>query len=102
MTDNDIGADHRGTELVFGLVSPLGTPLDPVEDALRASLTKHGYTTSPAVRISRLLEQRGNVIGRPEETREALMDEGTRLREARGGDYLAKLAVATIHTWRRS
>lgn len=102
MTDHETRAVHRGTELVFGLVSPLGTPLDPVEDALRDSLSKHGYTTSPAVRISRLLAQRGNVTGRPEATREALMDEGTRLREAGGGDYLAKLAVATIHTWRTS
>lgn len=102
MTHHDLATDHRGTELVFALVSPLGTPLDPVEHALRSSLTKHGYSTSPVVRLSQLLAQHANVTGRPEKIREALMDEGTRLREARGGDYLAKLAVATIHTWRRS
>lgn len=101
MADNEIGS-HRGTELVFGLVSPLGARLDPIENALRSRLTEHGYSTSPTVRISSLLAQLGNVTGRPEEVREALMDAGTRVRERRGGDYLAKLAVATIHAWRTS
>jgi deoxycytidylate deaminase len=101
MSDDYMREELRGAELVFGLVSPLGTPLDPIEEALQESLRLHGYAASPTIRISALLAQRCKVEGgRPEERREALMEEGSRLRDVEGDDCLARLAVAAVHAWR--
>ncbi len=102
MSHQHAEADLRGAELVFGLVSPIGTPLDPIEGALRERLAGHGYEASPTIRISDLLAERESLArDRPEEVQEALMEDGNRLRKEQGDDYLAKLAVAAVHAWRR-
>lgn len=96
-----MGSELRGAELVFGLVAPLGTPLDPIESALRESLASHGYETAPTIRISALLAQDVELSERPEVRRQRLMEVGNQLRASRGGDHLAKLAIAAAHAWRR-
>lgn len=89
-------------ELVLAFVSPLGTPLDLVQDALARALDEHDYKIKALVRISELLgEMEVAPHGeRPEERQERLMDAGNRLRRRHGGDYLALMAIAHINATR--
>jgi deoxycytidylate deaminase len=101
MNGGAMEGNSHGEELVFALVGPLGTPLDRVDAAVRKSVERHGYTVSPTVRLSRLLEQSHDCSAlRPEERRKRLMELGTAERQRHGNDWLAKTAVATIHAWR--
>lgn len=95
-------ADLRNSEMVFGIVSPLGTPLDLIEAALTQRLALHGYRMGLTVRISSLLAERERLDPslRPEARQEQLMDAGNRLRAEFGGGYLATLAVAATYAWR--
>lgn len=92
----------RRAELVFGLVSPLGAPLDDVEKVLREQLDKHGYRVPPTVRLSKLLDDRQFLPAalRPEIRQERLMKIGNRLRDEHGDDILALIAAATIRAQR--
>lgn len=89
-------------ELVFAVVSPLGTPSDVVQEALADALRAHDYEIGVLVRISTLLDgmdgtQQGE---RPAARQERLMDAGSRRRDTHGGDFLALSAIATINASR--
>jgi len=89
-------------ELVFAVVSPLGTPSDVVQEALAEALRAHSYEIEVLVRISTLLdEMEGTLQGeRPATRQERLMDVGSRRRETHGGDFLALSAIASINASR--
>ena len=89
-------------ELVFAVVSPLGTPSDVVQEALAEALRAHGYEIEVLVRISTLLDEMdGTKDGeRPAQRQERLMDVGSKRRKEHGGDFLALSAIATINASR--
>lgn len=90
-----------GSELVFGLVAPVGADLEALEADLSNQLLQYGYTPSP-IRLSQLL--RGvrdlniELKNAPEFDRlMSYMDGGNRLREKSGsGEILALWAMALI------
>ncbi|MCA9708809.1 MAG: hypothetical protein KDK70_23385 [Myxococcales bacterium] len=98
----ELAAELPDAELVLAFVSPLGTPLDGVQDALQDALIAHGYQIEVLVRISELLDQTRPAPGveRPEERQERLMEAGNELRRLYGGDYLALMAILTINASR--
>ncbi|MEM9691372.1 MAG: anti-phage dCTP deaminase [Myxococcota bacterium] len=91
-------------ELVFAFVSPLGTPLDPIQDALIDALDDHDYEVDQLVRISANLDDMFPADD-PEETADArqerLIDKGNWLRENLAHDYLALAAISAIYTSRQ-
>lgn len=95
------------SELVFALVSPLGTPSKQVQAALSQALKQHQYRVQETVRISDLLgritqtAQGERPAERPAERQERLMDAGNKLRRHNGSDYLALMAIASINAGRR-
>jgi len=89
------------SELVFGLVAPVGADLETLEQDLANQLRQYGYTPNP-IRLSVLLK---GVQDLDIELREAteyerlvsFMDAGNRLRERAGaGEILAVWAMASI------
>lgn len=88
------------TEIVFGIVAPLGTPCDLVEAALRARLEHHGYRAS-TIRLSHYLADGLRLDLRPDQRQEALMEKGKELRRGCREDYLALLAMSSIQERRR-
>lgn len=99
--DAAIADELPDAEVVFAIVSPLGTPLDHVEGALLDALKSHNYELQLTVRISKLLDELDKKAGqegeRPADRQERLMAAGTRLRDQHGGDYLALMAIAAIN-----
>ncbi|HGG57845.1 MAG TPA: cytidine deaminase, partial [Nannocystis exedens] len=89
-------------ELVFAFVSPLGTPSWEVQEALADALHDHGYEIGVEVRISRLLDEMGELATdeHRDERQERLMKAGNDLRRKNGGDYLALMSVAAINASR--
>lgn len=90
-------------ELVFALAAAVGTPLEPIQDAIRKELEERGYT-SETVRLSSILADCVE-LGLPAPTQPCselerlvrLMDLGDRLRQLWSlGDALALLAIARI------
>ena len=94
----DIATELPDAELVFAFVAPLGTPLKAVEEALHQALSAHGYSPGVSVRISKLLDEMVETPPeeRPHQRQERLMDAGNNLREKRGNDHLALLAISTV------
>lgn len=91
------------SELVFAIVSPLGTPADSIQRALTKALQAHGYEIETIVRISNLLDElvpASTPDERPAERQERLMEAGNDLRRDHGADYLALMAVAAINAKR--
>lgn len=89
------------SELVFGLVAPVGADLETLEQDLANQLRQYGYTPNP-IRLSVLLK---GVQGLGVDLKEAteyerlvsFMDGGNRLREKSGaGEILALWAMAAI------
>jgi len=96
------------TELVFGLVAPIGTHLDRVEHYLERGLATFGYTPNK-VRLSDLARNfniEGQNLPAPGVGREfdrltALMSHGDALRERSGkGEFLALAAAQWINEMR--
>jgi deoxycytidylate deaminase len=90
-------------ELVFAIVSPLGTPTDIVQDSIAKAIKQHEYELATVIRISALLDElrpTENPKERPAERQERLMEAGNELRRAHDGDYLALMAVAAINAKR--
>ena len=90
-------------ELVFALAAPVGTPLEPIQDAAQEELDKRGYACE-TVRLSSILADCLE-LGLPVPSGSCselerimrLMDLGDRLRQVAGrGDALAVLAIARI------
>lgn len=94
-----IAGELPDAEMVFAFVSPLGTPLDPIEEALHRALRRHNYRVEITVHLSTLLSQISapDSDERPEARQERLMDVGNRLRELHGADYLVLMAIAGIN-----
>lgn len=92
--------DLADTEIVFGIVAPLGTPIDVVEGVLRSRLEKHGYEPRP-IRLSEFLGEDLDSALRPASRQDALMEKGNALRGERGADYLALMAISAIYEARR-
>jgi deoxycytidylate deaminase len=88
-------------EVVLGLVGPLGTPMDLVQQSIKTRLQKHGYRIEE-IRLSEMLAAREKLEGSPSQVRDALMDAGSALRDREGSDVLAKLAIVTIRDRRGS
>lgn len=90
------------SELVLAFVSPLGTPLENVLEALSDALREHAYEVEVLVRISKLLDEMGEKpqSERPAARQERLMVAGNDLRRTHGGDYLALMVIATINATR--
>jgi deoxycytidylate deaminase len=92
-------------ELVFALVSPVGTPMDALESVLEQELKAIGYATN-SVRLSRFLDgfDLGTAYpsdGSAYEYFSAQMDRGDELRELmQCGEALALLAAAKIWNMR--
>jgi deoxycytidylate deaminase len=86
-------------EYVFGLVGPIGVNLDPIISLISHQLKAPGYVTK-VIRLSSLIETalQTDHSSKPEHERiDALMNEGTRLRESsERGDAIALLAIAEI------
>jgi len=97
-----LGMELPDAELVFAIVSPLGTPTDRVQDALSRAVAEHRYEVGTLVRISSLLSDldESAVEERAAERQRRLMRAGNELRRKRGGDYLAMMAVAAINEGR--
>lgn len=94
--------------LVIALVSPLGTPLDPIVQALKESLARFDYATE-VIRLSQLLDAvpktTAGELPRPGEKAyyEERMNAGDALRSQVGnGSALAALAVGRIAQLRES
>lgn len=89
------------TELVIGLVGPLGTGLRGISEILVDRLVHFGYEATPIV-VSELIEKvtnlETNLVKKPEfERLQSFMDAGNELRgKAQRGDYLALSAIAEI------
>lgn len=108
--DGDGGnPSFEDTELVLGLVAPIGTNFDVFSNQLRRLLKPYGYGVN-VVRLSRLcsifsparMEPKVAPGGSPEfqRIREAMMD-GSSLRFNAGrGDFLALAAAENIHKMR--
>lgn len=101
----DVGAlpqELPNAELVLAFVSPLGTPLDMVQDALAEALLEHHYELGAVVRISSLLGQMHDapVDERPEARQLRLIEAGNDLRRKHGSDHLALMAIAHINATR--
>jgi deoxycytidylate deaminase len=95
-----------GSELVIGLVAPIGTDLDTASTAIIASLNDVHYS-STVISLSSLLDDIpdkpwGDLPQTPRDTRyNKYMDAGNRLREdVNRGDALAILAVSAIREMR--
>lgn len=96
--------DRRDAELVLGLVSPIGTDVDPVIEVFREALSAVGYS-SIAIRLSELLDAIPSdpPLPRPDEPEyyERRMDAGDDLRRRLdSNDALAGLAIAAIRARR--
>src|SRR5215813_10671551 len=94
-----------GSELVFGLVAPVGADLDALEEDLSNQLRQYGYTPSP-IRLSQLLKGARDLGVELKEAGEfdrlmSFMDGGDRIREKSGsGEILALWAMASIKSKR--
>src|SRR5438105_9187610 len=90
-----------GSELVFGLVAPVGADLGQLEDDLANQLKLYGYTPN-AIRLSHLLRQVRNLGVELKDDNEfnrlnSYMDGGNWIREKSGShEILALWAIATI------
>ncbi len=95
-----------GSELVFGLVAPVGADLEALEADLSNQLRQYGYTPNP-IRLSELLEGVRDLgielKAAPEFDRlMSHMNGGNRIREQSGsGEILALWAMAEIKNQRR-
>src|SRR5215471_1540615 len=92
------------SELVFGLVAPVGADLDTFEADLSTQLRRYGYEPK-VIRLSALLKQVQDPEIRLRETPEFIrlksyMDAGNRLRERSGSEILALWAIAEIKSRR--
>lgn len=95
--------DYRNTELVFGLVSPVGTDLSNIQQSLQDHFRKFKYDVK-RIKLSSFLDHLSSktlgVVLRdsPEFDRiRTRMDAGNKLREhTRRGDYLALYAANEI------
>jgi len=101
LPDTDKLLRDPGSELVFGLVAPVGADLESLEEDLSNQLRQYGYVPS-AIRLSRLLKGVRDLDVELKETSEfdrlmSFMDGGDRLREKSGsGEILALSAMASI------
>lgn len=97
----------QDSELVIGLVSPIGTPVDEVVATLQSALKDYGYD-SEAIQLSRLLDETavGGPGVLPSSTSEVgyysgRMDAGDTLRKRfKSGDALAAYAISRINACR--
>ena len=95
-----------GSELVFGLVAPVGADLEALEADLSNQLRQYGYTPNP-IRLSKLLDGVRDLDvelkAAPEFDRlMSYMDGGNRIRERSGsGEILALSAMASIKKQRK-
>jgi deoxycytidylate deaminase len=89
------------SELVFGLVAPIGADLEGLEQDLANQLRHYGYAPNP-IRMSALMKDVRDLDVELKETTEyerlvSFMDGGNRLREQSGaGEILALWAIAAI------
>jgi len=94
-----------GSELVFGLVAPVGADLDALEADLSNQLQQYGYTPNP-IRLSLLLDGVRDLDVELKHAPEfdrlmSHMDGGNRLREQSGaGEILALWAMTAIKNQR--
>lgn len=94
-----------GSELVFGLVAPVGADLEALEADLSNQLRQYGYTPNP-IRLSKLLDGVRDLDvelkAAPEFDRlMSYMDGGNRIRKRSGsGEILALSAMASIKSKR--
>jgi len=101
LPDTDKLLRDPGSELVFGLVAPVGADLESLEEDLANQLRQYGYAPS-AIRLSWLLKGVRDLDVELKETSEfdrlmSFMDGGDRLREKSGsGEILALWAMASI------
>lgn len=99
----------KGPELIIGLVSPVGTDLDIVSQALEKVLESFHYDIKP-IRLSGLIHQVNKYADLADRTFEnegdrikAYIEAGTNLREITGhGDLLALLSISEIRSIRES
>src|SRR5215510_13346996 len=90
-----------GSELVFGLVAPVGADLEALEADLSNQLRQYGYAPNP-IRLSKLLKGVRDLEVELEHVPEfdrlmSHMDGGNRLREQSGtGEILALWAMTSI------
>lgn len=94
-----------GSELVFGLVAPVGSDLDALEADLANQLRQYGYTPN-SIRLSTLLDGVRSLDvelkAAPEFDRlMSYMNGGNQLRAQSGGEVLALSAMASIRQRRR-
>ena len=89
-------------ELVFGLVYPLGTDVEPVIDVLRVGIREFGYTPD-IVHISEYLKNlRLDLAENPKTESERLIKLGNQAcREAKRKDFLALAAISQIAQQRK-
>lgn len=94
-----------GSELVFGLVAPVGADLESLEQDLSNQLVLYGYTPNP-IRMSKLLRDARDLDVELRDSPEfdrlmSFMDAGDRLREKSGaGEILALWAMTAIKSKR--
>lgn len=103
--DRTTGDAVARPELVVGLVSPLGTALDPVVNSIGEALQLVGYG-SQEIKLSTLLEGLTGLDSAletfPEEERyRTHMDAGDELRRKLGHDAMARLAISRLRELRR-
>lgn len=99
-------ASYPQSELVFGVVAPVGVP-DLLQDILRDALKLYGYG-SEVIKLSSLLDEipppalKTKIVREPEYDRiDTMMDAGNEVRErAKNGAALALYAVSKIYEQR--
>lgn len=106
LPDTDKLLRDPGSELVFGLVAPVGADLDALEADLVNKLRQYGYTPN-SIRLSKLLEGVHELDVELKDAPEfdrlmSYMSGGTRLRQLSGaGEILALWAMTSIKNQRR-
>jgi len=102
-SSGDQNYDANKSELVLGLVAPVGTDLTTFEDLIEAELAKYLYEVN-IVKLSKFLESpdwvrvSGQQIDRSSQflRYETLMTAGNNIRDKKGQSFLAQLGIYAI------
>jgi deoxycytidylate deaminase len=98
-TEPKPGASSTGPEVYIGLITPLGSMTDEVDQTLKDSLRHYHYNAEP-IRYSHLLADPESVSSYEDERTDVLIKLGNQLTGKYGNDAVAKLGLRRLRTLR--